>query len=143
MRILSGLLALCAAACVGDAAELGGVTSRMTPPTETRPCDLDEVKVVRKGAFAFPGDAAMFMQVSKTDVNFMNMAVRYDITPDGMPVNLYYVGPQSDMRHATRQKVIRAVVDAVQDTRFEWIGTPAFATSCEYSLDVVSGFRAG
>ncbi len=137
MRTAVGLVAaLGVTGCVGDTAELGGVTNRMTPPAEVRACDLDELRVAQKGQLRFPEDAMMFVYMSQQDFSLAQAKIHYDINEAGMPVNISYAGPVADTRHATRQKVIRSAAEAVGQTRYEWIGAPAFATGCEFDLTV-------
>jgi hypothetical protein len=128
--------ALAAAGCVGDKAELGGVDNRLTPTAAARACDLSELEVVQQGQLRFPEDAMMFVYMSQSDFSLAQAKVRYDISEQGVPVNISYAGPEADMRHATRQKVIRSAVDAVKGTRYQWRGTPAFATGCVFDLSV-------
>jgi hypothetical protein len=139
--ILSAAMAAVLAGCVGDKAELGGVDNRMAPPATARVCNPDEMKVVKKGEFIFPGDAVMFMRATQRDVSFTGMKVRYDVNEQGVPGNISYAGNPDDLRHATRQKIIRAIVDGVKDTRYAWIGAPAFATGCTYSMSVTGEFK--
>jgi len=128
--------ALGVAACVGDAAELGGITNRMAPTAQVRACDLDELRVTTQGQLRFPEDAMMFVYMTQQDFSLAQAKIRYDINQAGVPVNISYAGPAADTRHATRQKVIRSAADAVQETRYEWKGAPAFATGCVFDLTV-------
>jgi hypothetical protein len=128
--------ALVVAGCVGDRAELGGVDNRLAPPASTRACDLADVRIVERGTLLFPADAMTFVYVSQQAFSLAQAKIRYDITEAGLPVNISYAGPAADMRHATRQKVIRAAVDAVKQTRYEWIGEPQYGTGCIFDLSV-------
>jgi hypothetical protein len=138
MRIVLGLAAaLCAAACVGDAAELGGVTARMEPPATTIPCDDARLTVAEGGKYVFPGDALLFYYGAGKDMPLHTMSVSYDVTPAGEAVNIRYTGPEADTRHATKLKLIRAAVDGVRTTKFAWPGEPGFAVGCSYAMDVM------
>lgn len=138
MRIVTGLAAaLCAAACVGDAAELGGVTNRVAPPATTIACDDARLKVAEGGKYVFPGDALLFYYAAGKDMPLNSMTVSYDVNPEGQAVNIRYTGPTADTRHATKLKLIRAAVDGVRTTRFAWTGEPGFAVGCSYGMDVM------
>lgn len=127
---------LAAAACVGDKAEFGGVDTRMDVPAATQACNQDHLKVVEKGQFLFPGDALAFYYMAGKDMPLSTMVVRYDVTEGGVPVNISYVGPAADMKHGTKQKLIRALVDGVKTTRYQWTSSPGFGTGCTMSMDV-------
>lgn len=129
--------ALGAAACVGDAAELGGVTNRIEAPPTATACDESRLKVVQAGKYVFPGDALLFYYAAGKDMPLSSMTVSYDVNHAGEPVNIRYTGPAADTRHATKQKLIRAAVDGVKTTRFAWIGEPGFALGCSYGMDVM------
>jgi hypothetical protein len=137
MRILllSGA-ALVVAGCVGDRAELGGVDNRLPPPALTQACNLDDVRIVERGTLQFPEDAMTFVYVSQQSFSLAQAKIRYDITEAGLPANISYAGPAADMRHATKQKVIRAAVDAVKQTRYEWIDQPGYGVGCIFDLNV-------
>lgn len=137
MRIaLVCMAAAAAAACVGDKAELGGIDNRMAPPAATRVCKQDELRVVQKGRFSFPGDALAFYYMAGKDMPLSNMLVRYDVSEAGVPVNISYAGAAADMKHGTKQKLIRALVDGVASTRYQWVGAPGFGVGCTMSMDV-------
>lgn len=137
MRILfMSVAALVAAGCVGDRAEFGGVDNRLTPPAATRACNLDDVRILERGTLQFPEDAMTFVYISQQAFSLSQAKIRYDITEAGLPANVSYAGPPADMRHATKQKVIRAAVDAVKQTRYEWIGEPAYGAGCIFDLSV-------
>lgn len=135
MRSLACAAALVLAACVGDRAELGGVDNRLQRPTETRACRPSELTRTARPTLRFPGDALMFAQISESDF-LVDTRITYDLTEEGVPVNIAYAGPAADSRHATKQKVIRAAVDVVKGMRFSWNETPAFATDCVFILAV-------
>jgi hypothetical protein len=135
--------ALALAACIGDKAELGGMDSRMAIPAQTKPCDTGELKVVQPGTYVFPGEALMFAFAVQKGMSLKAMKVSYDVSEAGVPVNISYVGPAEDMRHATKQKLIRAAVDGVKSTRFGWIGQPGFAVGCSYTMDVMISINQG
>lgn len=129
--------ALAAAACVGDKAELGGMDNRVAIPAVTKACNLDELKLVQPGTFVFPADALLFYYAQQKSMSLKTMTLRFDVNEQGTPVNISYVGPQADMKHATKQKLIRASVEGLKGRRYEWIGTPAFATGCTTGTDVL------
>ncbi len=129
--------ALAAAACVGDKAELGGMDNRMAIPAAARPCKPSELRVVQNGKFNFPGDALAFYYMAGKDMPLSTMVVRYDVNEAGVPANISYAGPTADMKHGTKQKLIRAAVDGVKSMRYAWIGNPGFAEGCTLSLDVM------
>lgn len=136
MRTAIGLaLALGAAACVGDKAELGGVTNRVEAPAGARTCDVDKLKTVQGGEFRVPSDVLWFYVARQQAASVNSMKVRYDVTAEGLPVNISYAGPVADTKHATKQMLIRASVEAIAGTRYEWIGEPAYATGCERSMN--------
>jgi hypothetical protein len=134
--VLASIASFVAAGCVGDKAELGGVDNRLAPPAETRTCNLDDVRIVERGTLQFPEDAMTFVYISQQSFSLAQAKIRYDITEAGLPVNISYAGPAADMRHATKQKVIRAAVDAVKQTRYEWIGEPGYGAGCIFDLSV-------
>lgn len=127
-------VALGAAACVGDKAELGGVTNRMEAPAEVRACDMTKLKTVQGGEFRVPSDVLWFYIAREQAASMNSMKVRYDVTAEGVPVNISYAGPVADTKHATKQMLIRASVEAIAGTRYEWIGAPAYSTGCERSM---------
>lgn len=131
------LAAMAATACVGDKAELGGVDNRMAVPAATRVCRQSDLRVVEPGKFNFPGDALAFYYMAGKDMPLSTMVVRYDVTEAGVPVNISYAGPAADMKHGTKQKLIRAAVDGVKSTRYAWVGAPAFGTGCSLTMDVM------
>ena len=128
--------ALTVAACVGDKAELGGMDTRIAVPAATRACNQDDLRVVEAGKFLFPSEALAFYWIAGKDMPVNTMAVRYDVTESGVPVNISYAGPAADMRHGTKQKLIRALVDGVKTTRYQWVDSPGFGTGCTISMDV-------
>jgi hypothetical protein len=134
--VMMAAAALATAACVGDKAELGGVDNRLAAPAKTEACDPSRLSVVQHGELRFPSDAMMFVYMSQSDFSLAQAKVRYDVSEAGLPVNISYAGPPADMRHATKQKVIRAAVDAVKDTRYAWNGAPGFAAGCTFDLNV-------
>lgn len=137
MRILIALAAvLGATACVGDTAELGGVTNRMTPPAEVVACDRSLLRVVQQGVLEFPADAMAFVFANQGTFSMSQAQIRYDINQEGETVNIAYSGPSEHTRHTTKAKVIKAAADTVQGTRYEWIGAPQYATGCTFDLTV-------
>ena len=134
---LAVIAALSVAGCVGDAAELGGVTNRVALPSTTIPCAQARTEVVTPGKFVFPGDALLFFYAAGQDMPLHNMGVSFDINEQGETVNIAYTGPAADMRHATKQKLIRAAVDGVKATRYAWMGAPSFAVGCTSEMDVM------
>ena len=137
MRILvSAMAALAAAGCVGDSAELGGVTNRMAVPAEVIACDPSLLRVVQQGVLQFPEDAMAFVFANQGTFSMSQAQIRYDITQDGRTVNIAYSGPSEHTRHTTKAKVIKAAADTVAGTRYEWIGAPQFATGCTFDLTV-------
>lgn len=134
--VMMGMAALAMAGCVGDAAELGGVTNRIAAPAQTEACNPSRLTVAQKGELRFPEDAMMFVYMSQSDFSLAQAKVRYDVSEAGLPVNISYAGPPADMRHATKQKVIRSAVDAVKGMRYDWNGAPGFATGCTFDLSV-------
>lgn len=137
MRIVMIVVAaLGAAACVGDAAEFGGVTNRMTPPAEVIPCDPSLLKVVQQGELQFPADAMAFVFANQGTFSMSQAQIRYDINQNGETVNIVYSGPSEHTRHTTKAKVIKAAADTVESTRYEWIGAPQYATGCTFDLTV-------
>ena len=54
---------------------------------------------------------------------------------EGQPVNVRYSGPPEYLRHTTRQKLIRAASDYVQETRYA--PTEVYTTGCEFELNYV------
>ncbi len=130
-------VAMAATACVGDAAELGGLTNRVALPGATVPCAQARTEVAAPGKFVFPGDALVFFYAAGKDMPIHNMSLSFDINEQGETVNIAYTGPASDMRHATKQKLIRAAVDGVRTTRYAWMGAPSFAVGCTSDMDVM------
>lgn len=138
MRILMTLAAaISATACVGDQAELGGVTNRVETPPSVTACADAGLEVAEPGRYVFPGDALGFYFAAGKDMPLNSMSVSYDVNHEGQPVNIRYTGPEADMRHGTKQKLIRAAVDGVRSTRFAWPGEPGFAVGCSYTMDVM------
>lgn len=126
--------ALGATACVGDKAELGGVTNRLEAPADARACNMDKLKTIKGGAFRVSGDVLWFYAARQQKASLNSMNVRYDVTADGVPVNITYAGPAADTRHATKQMLIRAAVEAIEGTRYEWIGPAAYSTGCQRDM---------
>ena len=134
-KIVVLAVALGAAACVGDKAELGGVTNRVEAPAGARACDVNKLRTVKGGDFRVPGDVMMFYIARQQAASMNSMKVRYDVTAEGLPVNISYAGPAADTKHATKQMLIRASVEAIAGTRYEWIGEPAYSTGCERAMN--------
>ena len=137
MRTLIALAAaLGAGACVGDSAELGGVTNRMTPPADVIACDPSQLRVVQQGELKFPADAMAFVFANQGTFSMAQAQIRYDINQNGETVNIAYSGPSEHTRHTTKAKVIKAAADKVESTRYEWMGAPQYATGCTFDLTV-------
>ncbi len=135
MRIALVLAAaLGATACVGDKAELGGVTNRFEAPAGARACDMNKLKTIKGGEFRVSGDVLWFYAARQQTASLNSMAIRYDVTAEGVPVNISYAGPSADTRHATKLLLIRAAVEAIEGTRYEWIGAPAYSTGCKRDM---------
>lgn len=138
MRLVSvAVLALAVAACVGDRTELGGVDSRMDIPAQSQACKASDLKLIVPGKFEFPGDALIFYYAQQKNMSLKSMKLRYDVNEAGVPVNIAYAGPPADMKHATKQKLIRASVDGLKGRRYEWVGAPSFAVGCETTTELL------
>ena len=132
---LSVASALSIAACVGDGVEYGGVGMPVAAPTSTVPCEMANLQIVKEGRVFLHQEVLLFFFAAGEWQTANNTVVTYDVTSLGQPVNIRYSGPPEYLRHTTRQKLIRAASDYVQDTRYA--PSQAYATGCEFELNYV------
>lgn len=103
--------------CVGNGVEFGGTGMPMEKPAATVPCaGLIESRfdISQRGPVNIPDDVAMFFYMSDNYSLTKTMLLKYDLPPSGRPANIRYAGPPGDLRHATRQKLIRAAAETLQ-----------------------------
>jgi hypothetical protein len=143
MKHLAGILAsLALAGCVGDGVEFGGIGSPAVVPANAIACKGSGVKR-DGGSLTIPDDVAWFFQMSQQYQAMKTTLIGYDVNEAGKALNVRYIGPPAQLRHATWQKLIRSASDFVQTSTYTWPETPGFATGCEFQLNFVIDWRQG
>ena len=131
----AGILALSLAACVGDGVEYGGVGMPVAAPTSTVPCEVANLQRTKEGRIFLHQEVLYFFFAAGEWRTANNTAIVYDVTSHGQPVNIRFSGPPEYLRHTTRQKLIRAASDYVQETRYA--PTESYTAGCEFELNYV------
>lgn len=131
----AGVFALSLVGCVGDGVEYGGVGTPALAPAVTVPCEMANLQRVKEGRVFLHQEVLFFFFATGNWQTANRTMVIYDVTPEGQPVNVRYLGPPEYLRHTTRQKLIRAASDYVQETRYA--PTRAYATGCEFELNYI------
>jgi hypothetical protein len=131
----AGIFALSFVGCVGDGVEYGGVGVPISAPVETVPCETAKLQRVKEGHIFLHQEVLFFFFATGGWQTANRTVLTYDVTSEGQPVNVRYSGPPEYLRHTTRQKLIRAASDYVQETRYA--PTQAYATGCEFELNYV------
>ena len=129
----ASLFTLSIAACVGDGVEYGGVGMPVAAPTSTVPCEMANLQRIKEGHVFLHQEVLFFFFAKGEWETNNNTVVTYDVTTEGQPVNVRYVGPPEYLRHTTRQKLIRAASDYVQETRYA--PTSSYVTGCDFELN--------
>lgn len=144
MRIsLVCLLVLSLCGCVGDGVEYGGVGAPRAIPATAIPCSDAGLKRAEDGQMHIPEEVSMFFMAAQAYQSINSMRLSYDVNETGKAINVSYIGPPEYLRHATRQKLIRAASDFLQSSRYAWPATPSFATDCEFELEYVIDWDRG
>lgn len=136
-RIASVAIIFALSGCVGNGVEFGGIGAPMEPPAATVPCAgliENSFDISQRGPVNIPDDVAMFFYMSDNYALTRTMLLTYDLPPNGRPANIRYAGSPEDLRHTTRQKLIRAASDTLQQSVYTWNGDPTYATGCEFGL---------
>ena len=131
----AGIFALSFAGCVGDGVEYGGVGAPISAPVEAIPCETAKLQRVKEGHIFLHQEVLYFFFAAGGWQTANRTVLTYDVTREGQPVNVRYSGPPEYLRHTTRQKLIRAASDYVQETRYA--PTQVYATGCEFELNYV------
>jgi hypothetical protein len=132
---LVGLLLL--AGCVGNGVQFGGIEKPAPSPSATIPCNQAGLVVAKKAQIVIPGDVVAFMSMNQNNFSSTVM-LGYDVDREGVPVNVHFTGPPQVLEHATRQKLVRAVADAIEEARFSWPAVASYATGCSYTYQIGS-----
>jgi hypothetical protein len=133
--LAANAISLSLVGCVGDGVEFGGVGAPVLPPVETVPCQTANLQRVKQGHVFLHQEVLYFFFATGGWQTANRTVLTYDVTSAGQPVNVRYSGPPQYLRHTTRQKLIRAASDYVQETRYA--PTQVYATGCEFELNYV------
>ncbi|MBI1360535.1 MAG: hypothetical protein GC155_09685 [Alphaproteobacteria bacterium] len=131
------LLAL--AGCVGDGVQYGGTEKVVARPASAESCETAPVNLVERGPMTIPGDVTVLFMLSQKGAGRRDVEIGFDINEAGEPVNVHFVGDPAQRESDAQQKMIRAVTDSVEASRYSWPGKPSYAADCtyDYTLDMV------
>jgi hypothetical protein len=129
------VFALSLVACVGDGVEYGGTGAPALAPAATVPCEAARLQRIKEGRVFLHQEVLYFFFATDGWQISNRTVLTYDVTTEGRPVNVRYSGPPEYLRHTTRQKLIRAASDYIQETRYA--PTPDYTEGCEFELNYV------
>ena len=115
--------------------EYGGVGTPVAAPASTIPCDMASLQRVKEGRVFLHQEVLYFFFATGGWETANRTVLTYDVTAEGQTANVRYSGPPEYLRHTTRQKLIRAASDYIQETRYA--PTNVYTTGCEFELNYV------
>ncbi len=131
--VFASLLAVTLSGCVGAGVEFGDTARTMDVPTAAFPCEHHRLTRTNFVKPQYPDDAMLFYIVSQREGQD-DITLEFDVAETGDTANIRFVGPQQYLRHATRQKLIRASADAIAQWKYDWEGSPRYVEGCRFTI---------
>lgn len=127
--------ALALGACATSAvAQYGGVERQVAAPSSATPCEAAGIELVSEAEIVVPPDAVPAFHDSRSLGTLDQMAILYDVTPEGRAANIRYSGSALHLNTDSGRSLIRAMADQVGSFEYAWQGQPSHAQACRYSL---------